>query len=133
MATIEANIQSALMERVQSLAGFQILWPGVPTSIPEGEHVRVTHQPNANSRFAITSRTAVERMGFLYLAHYFPVGDHEVVAKNRAGLIAEHFPRDLKMRYDGVIMRVNKVDVGRGVEDDGFWRTLVSVDYRGFA
>lgn len=131
--TPDANIHAALMARVEDLQGFVILWPGVETDIPKGEHVRVTHVPNANNRFAISSRTAVERMGFLYLAHYMPAGAHDVVYKERAGLIAEHFPRDLKMRYNGVTMRVNNTDVGRGVEEDGFWRTLVSVDYRGFA
>lgn len=133
MATVEANIHAALMARVESMTDFVILWPGIAQPRPAGEHVEVQHSPNASDRRGLSGKAALERRGFLYLAHYAPTGQHETVYKERAGLIAAHFPRDLWMEREGVRMRVHKVDVGRGAEDDGMWRTLVSVDYRGFA
>ncbi|MEI4473572.1 phage tail terminator-like protein [Frigidibacter sp. MR17.24] len=133
MATVEGNIHAALMARVATLPGFALFWPEQGQTRPTTEHVEVRHLPNRPARQGLSGGTVLERRGFILLALVSELGAFDAVYRERAGQIAEHFPRDFWMTSEGVRMRVHAVEVSRGFEDSGMWRTPVSVDYRGFA
>lgn len=130
--TIPADIHAALMGRVETLNGFEIVWPTTGQREPVGEHVKVFHLPNDNDRPFLAEHVLM-RQGILQLSLFSRLGEHEVVYIDRAGQIAAHFPVDLTLTHGGAKVWVERTDVGRGRSDGQHWLIPVSVYYRGFA
>ena len=131
--TVEASIHAALMARVETIpGGYAIAWPGLSFTEP-AEYLDVRHIPNQTERRALHGRYGLNRMGILQITLCAPLGQYEIVYIEKAGQIAEHFPRDLPLTHDGVTVRIVKADIAQGFADGQHWRVPISVYYRGNA
>lgn len=148
MPSIETKLWMALKARVETLpGGFTINWPLEPFNKPQAgkrhqPYVEVRHLPNQVNRRFIGSDDPQERPGILQLTICWPAADvgtgsgktHPDELIQRAGEVAAHFPTDLKMRFDGVTVRVEKApDVAQPYRDEAYWRVPVGVYYDCFA
>lgn len=147
MPTIETKVWQALKARAATLPGFTINWPLEPFTPPvsggkPSPYVEVRHMPNAVVRRFIGSSDPHERPGILQLTLCWPASEigtgsgqtHSDVLIQRAGEIAAHFPTDLRMPFQGVVVRVERApDVAQPYRDDAYWRCPVSVRYSVFA
>lgn len=132
----EADIQAALMGRVESLSlGLPIAWPGVPFSDTNGDYLRVTHMRAEPDRWAFGGADPMFRMGFLQIDLFTIIGEHQVKADVIADNIVDHFPRDLTLTSGGTSVWILKAWAmpGRRDPDGTHWHTPVQVDYRGSA
>jgi hypothetical protein len=140
-ATIEASIWAALKARIATLSTDIVPQNAIAlpketfTAPADAPYIEVRDLTNQSGRVMI-NRPVSRRSGILQLDYLSPLAlslTNEQM-KQQAGLIAEHFPGDLKMRANGVLVQVEQApDVGRGLEDKGYWRIPVSVRYVCFA
>ena len=86
--SIQGDVVSALMARVDSLAAPDVVWPRKGPDQPPGEHVRVALVPNDNIPADLSSDVH-QRRGFVVLTHVSALGEYQVVSENDAGTIAE--------------------------------------------
>lgn len=153
MATVETAIWQAVKARVQSLPA-PVNYPSMPgrcdwplevfTKPQAGavpvSYLEVRHLPNTSVRRFIGSNDPHERMGILQLSLMWPVSDvgqgktHPDVLTQMAGLIAAHFPTDLRMVFQDVTVRVEKAaDVAQPYRDEAYWRVPTSIRWRCWA
>jgi hypothetical protein len=141
MSTIETDIWNALKARIATLPTSIVpqnaiaLPKAVFTKPASGDvilpYIEVRQLPNQSDRVLI-NRPLARRLGILQLDYLSPLNEGLTAeqAIQQAGLIAEHFPGDLKMRSGDLLVQVEQApDVGRGLEDKGYWRIPVSVRY----
>jgi hypothetical protein len=140
MPAIETKIWLALRARTEALTlspVHVIAWPNEPFTPPSASgtlspYLAVRHLPNQPERLTI-NRARHRFTGILQIDAMYPIGIAEVYAREIAGLIAEHFPADLLMPYDGINVRVERQpDVSQGFLQDTMWRTPVSIRYDHF-
>ena len=132
--TIEASIQTALLERVASLAlspVLEIAWENANFDPPENESYIVVKQfPNGNTRYSQTGSDPHQRIGILQLMLVTPLNKGPSTAAETAGLIAEHFPAGLIMRSGDVKVTVTKSpEVATAINTDVSHDVPISVEY----
>lgn len=136
MPTVETAIWLALKARVQALSlspALPIAWPNQSFNKPTGGYLRVTHVPNINRRILIASGPH-QRLGLLQIDVFAEKNRDAAVAIETAGLVAAHFPCDLRMNYGTVSVRVTKApDVAQAIENDSHLQFPVTVQYETFA
>lgn len=130
--SIQGDVVSALMARVDSLAAPDVVWPRKGPDQPPGEHVRVALVPNDNIPADLSSDVH-QRRGFVVLTHVSALGEYQVVSENDAGTIAEHFPRGLRLTSGGVAVKIKGHSVRAAREEGGRWETPVWVEYEAWA
>ena len=133
MPTIETSIWMALKARVSTLVLSPVLpvsWPNESFTPPAAGYLRVTHVPNIANRLFIGSAAANQRLGLLQVSVFAKLNQDATIATEIAGLVAAHFPADLKMTSGGVTVRVTKApDVAQALRDDPHWHVPVTVRY----
>ncbi|TPL06684.1 DUF4128 domain-containing protein [Mesorhizobium sp. B2-4-11] len=133
MPTIETSTEAALFARVAALVLSPVLpiaWPNVAFTKPAGGYLRVTHVPNTNRRLFLGSNDPHQRMGLLQVDVFKPLNMGASTATEIAGLVAAHFPCDLRLTSGGVTVRVTKApDVSQAIADDTHWLVPVTVRY----
>lgn len=132
--TVETAIWQALRSRVQTLPlNAPAIWPG-ETAGSADRHMLVTTITAPPARVLIGAGRH-ERLGTLQIMLRTPLKSVRYdVEKEAAGVIAEHFPVDLRMRFENVCARVIAApEVSDGFRDEGFWATPVRVRWRTFA
>lgn len=149
MPTIETKISQALQARVASLGmPYALRWtddaPSAPPAsgtIPE-PYIEAHHEPNRTVRHFVGSNDAHERPGLLLLTLCWPLSRvgtgpgkaHRDAIREMAGKLAEHFPVDHSMDFQGIRVRVAKApEVLGAFRDDTTLRTQVRVTYTCFA
>ena len=137
MATRESNIFHALMARVSTQpTGLPVVYPGLvyPQNGAEkaDQYIVVTHSPNRPERVWITAGEASHRhQGVLSLSLMTEVGVGNAEAVELSGELAAHFPADLKLMYDNIILRiVQDAHISTGYRDGDRWRTPIVVEYQ---
>lgn len=137
MPTIQGSIEAALFARVASLAlspAIPVAWPNVSFTPPTAGYLRVTHVPNIARRLFLGSTDPHQRLGLLQVDAFTPLNKGASAATEIAGMVAEHFPADLKMTSGTVTVRVTKApDVAQAIADDAFWFVPVTVSYEAYA
>ncbi|MER8806028.1 DUF4128 domain-containing protein [Mesorhizobium australicum] len=137
MPSIETSIWLALKGRVQSLIlspALPIAWPNEGFTKPTTGYLRVTHVPNINRRLFIGSTEPHQRIGLLQIDVFAKKNQDASVSAAIAGQIGASFPTDLRIRYGGITVRVNKApDVAQAIADDTHWLTPVTIAYEVFA
>lgn len=134
--TNEEKIQRALGARVAGLVlspPLPLAWPNNITK-PPVPYLRVDHFPNRNQRIGIKGSGPHRRLGILQITVVAPlnVGPDAPVAI--AGQVAEHFPADLVLDYDGISVRIRSdPDVLSAEKEDASWDVPVSIEYECFA
>lgn len=143
MASIETKIWKGLKTRVTSLnVGYPIAMPADPdfekptnTNGPL-PYIEVGNLLNTNARIGIKSDMPQDRAGILQLTLMYPVAmkaAYEVMIE-KAGLIAAHFPTDMRLPFQGVTPRIERApDVATPFREDAYWQIVVSVRWRCFA
>ena len=111
-----------------------ILWPGEAVSLPDGTSIEATHLPNRPQRLYLDGAEPSYRRGILQLGVLTKPGaaNHQTFATEIAGDVAGHFPADLRMPFDDVVVRVSEAPaVGSSFHDPkrARWVTPVSVRY----
>jgi hypothetical protein len=134
--TIEEKIQRALADRVKSLS----LTPSLPVAWPNNTvemtrpYLRVDYMPNRTQRIGIKGSAPHRRRGILQLTVVAELNAGPDPALSIAGQVAEHFPTDLVLTYDGVSVRIFKApDVLPAMKEDASWDVPVSIEYECFA
>lgn len=131
MATVEASINAALMEKIGDFTTFlPLIYVEKGGSKPK-EYIEVAHLPNQSERWALAGSDPLGRMGILLVTHCGEIGQYGAYYQEEAGLIAAHFARDEDLTSGGVTITIVKADVGVGRADGKHWRTPVSVHYTG--
>lgn len=142
MPTIETSIDQALRARVATLAGGYVIDYGDTDFTPpvaSGKPVpwlEYRNRPNTVDRILITSTGAHDRPGVLQLSLCYPVAlNHtQPVIIEKAGLIAAHFPCDLKLTQGGVTTRIDRAPTIIAPDRQGaYWRVPVIIRWRTFA
>ena len=133
--TIEENIEAALFDRVRTLAmspDLPLAWPNnsfVPPS-PLSTYLRVDLFRNRNERIGIKGSAPHRRPGILQITVVASLNAGPSAATAIAGQVAEHFPADLLLDYDGVTVRVTSApDVLSAEKEDASWDVPVSVPW----
>lgn len=127
--SVEADIHAALMARAETLTGYTMIWPQKGGDHPAGEHVRVSHLPNDNDPLSLSGQTYV-RQGFLVLTLVTDLGLYEATTKRKAGEIAAHFPRGLRLTRGSVTVTISGHSVRAGRAEEGRWETPIFISYR---
>lgn len=131
--SIEGDLHSALMAKVETVTGYTVLWPQKGGDKPAGEFLSVFHLPNDNGREFLGSGDPLDRRGFIVLRLVSPLGEYEVVSKRKAGEIAETFALDTVLTFNGTSISVHNSTVKQGQEIDNRWETPIWIEYRGHA
>lgn len=143
-ATIETRIWLALKARVEALPTSivpqdAISYPAAqfekPTNVDGAlPYIQVHQLPNQSERQMI-NRPVARRPGILQLDYLAPLAlemTHEQMTQ-KAGEIAQHFVGQV-LKSDTVQVHIEQVpDVGRALEDRGYWRIPISIRYLCFA
>lgn len=127
--SIQGNVVSALMARVNSLSGFAVVYPRKGAAQPSGEHVRASVVPNDNIPADLASNVMYRR-GFVVLTLVSALGEYQVVSENRAGTIADHFPRGLRLTSGDATVKIVGHSVRQAREEGGRWETPVWIEYQ---
>lgn len=138
MATVEASIQSALFARVASLVlnpAHPVAWPNVAFTPPAGKrYLRVSHLPNVTDRLYIGSGDPHQHQGILQVMVCAPLNSGEAGARETAGLVANHFPADMRLTSGAVTVRITKrPNIAAALITDTEIQIPVSISYRAFA
>lgn len=146
MATVQTNIEKALLDRVKSLVlvpPLPVAWPNVDfpgktstgVAIPmPASYIRVQHFPNKNERIHLGSTDPYFRQGFIQLTVVGQRNKGTLAAMEVAGKVAEHFPADLALYSEGVRVKIASApDVAPPLETDVSWDVPVTVYYEVFA
>lgn len=139
MPTVETSIWLALRGRVESLAldpALAVAWPKEVYEPTGGPYIEVIHLPNTPRRLFLNGSEPHQRLGILQLTLIYPVSSkHDVVTDIEiTGQIAEHFPAGLIVRRDGLAVTITQApDIARGFQEDGYWRTPISIRWECFA
>lgn len=128
--TIEEKIEAALGARVASLVlvpAFPVAWPNNVFASPP-PYLRVDFFRNRNERIAIKGSAPHRRLGILQITAVTPLNAGPSGATSIAGRVAEHFPADLVLDYDGISVRIEAApDVLSATKEDASWDCIVSV------
>lgn len=114
MPSVETSILQAVKARVATLpmkSAYPIVWSTDESYEPSPSQpfLRCTWMPNTNARIAKTH----QRPGILQIDVMGKKTSGEAAAIEVAGQVAEHFPADLPMDFNGIRARVTKApDVG---------------------
>ena len=135
--TVETKIWLALRNHLASLVlnpAVPFIWPAEATTIPHGNSLEVTHMPNRPQRQYLGSDEPPYRQGILQVGVLTVPGfsQHMSVAMEIAGDVAGHFPKDSRMTYSDVVLRVSEdPQVGQGFRDEkrARWVTPVTIRY----
>ncbi|ESQ83253.1 hypothetical protein AEAC466_13455 [Asticcacaulis sp. AC466] len=139
---VETRIWLALRQRVTSLpGGLAIDWPGSDFTPPADDggplgFVEVRQVQSPGTRILIGSQSASGRAGVLQLSLMVPIarGVADAAVAEMAGQMAAHFPADLKLRFMGLEVRIERAaDIAAGYRDGVYWRVPVSVRWRAYA
>lgn len=138
MATIEASIQTALFTRAASLVlspVHPVAWPNVAFTPPNPKkYLRVTQMPNVTDRLVIGSDGPHQHQGILQVMVCAPLNSGEATAREVAGLVANHFPADLRLTSGGLTVRITKrANIASALVTDTELQIPVSIPYRCFA
>jgi len=136
--TREENIEAALFARAETMPfdTAKIAWPNEKKDPPsDGSlYVEVLHFPNKSDRFTLRGSGPEHMMGFLQLLVRAPKNSGRTEATIVAATLALHFPADLKLRSEDVIVRISKrPDVMSGSPTETSWNVPVTVYYEAFA
>lgn len=131
--TIEEKIEAALLGRVATLSlapPLPIAWPNTSFNPPASAYLRVRHFRNKNERISIKGSNPHRRLGILQITVVAPLNVGPPPATSIAGRIAEHFPADLVIPYDGISVRIQSAPyVLDAVVEDTTNDTPVSIEY----
>lgn len=126
--SVEGDLHAALMGRVETLSGYTLLWPRKGGKQPKTEHVRVAHLPNDNESGGIKG-DAYNRQGFIVLTLVSALGHYEGPARRKAGEIAAHFPRGLRVTSNGTSATITGHTVRAGRQERQRWETPIFIGY----
>jgi len=139
MATVESNIERALIKRAEGLAPglvpvASIAWPNSNFTRPSDAngflpYLAVDHMPNESFRYSLKGSEPRQRKGILQIRVSYPKNKGRKEPLELAGLVAAHFPADLALFEDGVKVSIVKVDVASAISNDVSWDVPVSVFY----
>lgn len=134
--TIEEKIQRALGGRVEKLSlslPLTVAWPN-NIAAPAPPYLRIDYFPNRNQRIGIKGSGRHRRLGILQITIVSPLNVGPDPSLAIAGRVAEHFPADLELHYDGVSVRIRQApDVLPASKEAASWDVPVSVEYECFA
>jgi len=86
---------------------------------------------SAQPRRYLLARGKNDRTGTVTISYVAPIGQNGAVYTEAGGLIAAHFPEELKLRFEDVCVRITDYPhVVDGYQDDGWWRTPVTIKWR---
>lgn len=136
MPTIQSEIEAALFARVASFTyspAIPVAWPNVSMNPKPARYLRVNHIPNTSRRLFVGSSAPHQRLGLLQVDVFTPLNQGPSTATEIAGLVAAHFPADLRLTTGSPLKVVGRVakaaDVGPALPDDTHLMTPVTVAY----
>ncbi len=127
---IDALIWEALKDHLDTISGgFPIVLPGeaYPTDA-DTAFIVVTDVRFGNVRLYIGSTADDQHGGALSLSVMVPLAWTHTEMLGVAGIIREHFAKDMKL--DGLVEIVKAADIGTGYRDGAFNRLPVTVTWR---
>ena len=131
MAEVETKIWMALKSRIQSIpGGLHVAYSADVFTPTSAAYIAVGRVNIAPERVFVASG-AHERRGTLTLSHVAPIGQDQAVYEEAGAKIAAHFPDDLCMKFNNVVVHVVSAShVVDGYRDGAWWRTPVNVFWR---
>lgn len=136
MPTIQSEIEAALFARIASFVhspAIPVAWPNVSMNPKPARYLRVNHIPNTSRRLFVGSGAPHQRLGLLQVDVFTELNQGPSTATEIAGLIAAHFPADLRLTTGSplkIVGRVTKAaDVGPAMPDDTHWMVPTTIYY----
>ena len=132
MSNVESNITQALNTQAEVMIGalaYPAIWAGKGGDQPDAEHVVVSQLPNSN-RPAGMSDQVYFRQGFLVVTLVSPLGEYEIVTREKAGDIVAHFPRGKRLTVNGTEVAIMGHDIRVGRQEGQRWETPIWIGYR---
>ena len=69
-------------------------------------------------------------LGFFQVTLFYPIQEGSGTAAARAKLIREHFPRNLSLTQDGIVVTVDRTpEIGNGTVDEDRWTLPVKIPF----
>jgi hypothetical protein len=145
MPTVETSIWLALRGRMATLVlspVHTVSYPNEAFTPPQTStapilplpYLRVDNFPNRTQRLFIPSGKPERYQGILQVSVMSLLEQNAAIATEHAGLVAAHFPADLKLSHGGRTVRITKKpEVARGFREAERWMTPVSIYYECFA
>jgi hypothetical protein len=142
MPAVETSIWMALRQRILSLPGDYPLDFAAPAFerpsdetglLPYIETANIDNQPE---RITLGSDDPDDRRGILTVTPMVPVHLKRTreYLKDQGGIVAAHFPKDLKLSFGGVTVRIEaSARVVDPYRDDAYWRVPVSIRWQSFS
>tara|TARA_R110000737_G_C14419957_1_gene457577 strand:- start:74 stop:481 length:408 start_codon:yes stop_codon:yes gene_type:complete len=132
MSNVESNITQALNAQAEVMLAalaYPSLWAGNGGDQPALEHVTVSQLPNDN-RPAGMSDQIYFRQGFLIITLVSPLGDYEIVTREKAGDIAAYFQRGKRLTANGTEVAIMGHNIRKGRQVGQRWETAIWIEYR---
>lgn len=135
MATVEASIQAALFSRAALLVlnpVHPVAWPNVAFTPPASKkYLRVSHLPNVTDRLYIGSDDPHQHQGILQIMVCASLNSGEAGARETAGLVASHFPVDMRLSSGAASVEITKrPNIASALITDTEIQIPVSIAYR---
>lgn len=136
--TAETLIMEALFARLSTLVlapVHPVAWPNIAFTPPaDHRYLRVQYVPNLTNRVLIDSDGPHQMLGLMQVSVYDEKGKGESRAREMAGLVAEHFPTDLKLHSAPITVRMTKrPDVRDLIVEDAAVQIPVMVEWECWA
>lgn len=132
MSNPESNITQALNARAEVMLAalaYPSLWDGEGGDQPDLEHVMVSQLPNDNRPAGMSDQIYI-RQGFLVVTLVSPLGDYEIVTREKAGDIAAYFPRGKRLTANGTEVAIMGHSIRKGRQIGQRWETPIWIEYR---
>lgn len=131
---IEPSIWLALRERIETLPFspcLPIAWPAATYSPEDGRDFLAVGRVTVAPQRVLVGRGPHERTGTLIISHVGQIGQDVAVYDQMAGIIADHFPAGLSLKFGAVCVKITaSAHVEAGYRDGGWWRTPVIIPWR---
>lgn len=135
MATgIESKILEAFLSRLSSLSltpAMEVAWPDKPFDPPEQGYLRATHVPNTVTQVTLGDAGQNRYRGIYQVSVFWKRGATEIVAREKADLVAAHFKRGTTLSNGGLSIRIYTPPVvAQTFEDGPYTQTPVTIRYQ---
>lgn len=130
----DTRVAEALMDRVRGVSlspPLPVAWPGVDFAPPQAGYLAVSLLPAETTGFGVGDEDDVLRSGVLQVSVFWPEDRGVTAPMERAGAVAAHFPRGLRIYREGVRVRVERPPtVAPPLFEPGWVQVPVSVYYQ---
>lgn len=137
MASVESTIPDLLFYHLGALVltpALPVAYPNVAFTPPMGPYLRADYMPNTTTRLMIKDGGMHQYMGILQVSVIWPSGVGEILARDVAVKVADHFNDTVRIPMgSGNIRIMKRPNIGRALQDADRIQIPVTIEWVVFA